>query len=399
MKTHKMSLYPDKQTEEKMIVTTELCRQTYNTLLGELNSQKEIDRSQIQGIIPDMKIADNRFQKLHSKTMQYECYRLFSNLSALVKSKDKKRKVGSLRYKGKKWFKTFTYNQSGFKLIYTGKRYQTLHLSKIGNIPIKCHRHINGKIKQITIKHEASGKWFASIIEETGSKPKIKAEIKKVVGIDVGLDNIIYDSDNHFIKNPRHLKKNEAKLKSLHRKMSYKKKGSKNRNKMRVRLARQYEKITNIRNDFLHKTSHYYVINYDAIGMENMPMTVKKNIFAKSRLDASWGKLRQYIAYKAESAGKLYVPVDYRGTTQICSQCGTRVRKELWDRTHKCICGFTVSRDYNSALEIKKRLIKEIGWEPSEYTLAEIPLTAELLQDRSTSYASVKQEAPFLGLG
>ena len=80
MKTHKMRLYPDKQTEKKMIETTELCRQTYNTLLGELNNQKEIDRSQIQGIIPDMKIADNRFQKLHSKTMQYECYRLFSNL-------------------------------------------------------------------------------------------------------------------------------------------------------------------------------------------------------------------------------------------------------------------------------------------------------------------------------
>jgi len=168
---------------------------------------------------------------------------------------------------------------------------------------------------------------------------------------------------------------------------------------MRICLARQYEKIANIRNDFLHKTSHYYVTNYDAIGMENMPMTVKNNIFAKSRLDASWGKLRQYIAYKAESAGKLYVPVDHRGTTQICSQCGTEVRKELWDRTHKCTCGFIAPRDYNSALEVKKRLIKEIGWESSEYTLVEMPLTAELLQDRSTSYASVKQEAPFLGLG
>ena len=396
MKTNRFRLYPDQQTEERMIETTELCRQTYNTLLGELNSQKEIDRSQIQGIIPDMKIADHQFQKLHSKTMQYECYRLFSNLQGLTKSKDNCRKVGSLRFKGKNWFKTFTYNQSGFKLIDTGKRYQTLHLSKIGNIPIKCHRHINGKIKQITIKHEASGKWFASIIEETGPKPKIKAEIKKVVGIDVGLDNIIYDSDNHFIKNPRHLNKNEAKLKSLHRKMSHKKKGSKNRNKMRVRLARQYERITNIRNDFLHKTSHYYVTNYDAIGMENMLMTVKNNLFAKSRLDASWGKLRQYIAYKAESAGKLYAPVDHRGTTQICSQCKIEVRKELWDRTHKCTCGFIAPRDYNSALEIKKRLIKKIGWESSEYKLVEIPLTAELLQNRSTSYASVKQEAPSL---
>ena len=92
MKTHRFRLYPDKQTEEKMIVTTELCRQTYNTLLGELNSQKEIDGTQIQGIIPDMKIADHQFQKLHSKTMQYECYRLFSNLQGLTKSKNNYKK-------------------------------------------------------------------------------------------------------------------------------------------------------------------------------------------------------------------------------------------------------------------------------------------------------------------
>ncbi|MDP1694834.1 MAG: zinc ribbon domain-containing protein, partial [Candidatus Woesearchaeota archaeon] len=113
-------------------------------------------------------------------------------------------------------------------------------------------------------------------------------------------------------------------------------------------------------------------------------------------LDASWGKLRQYIAYKAGSAGKLYVSVDHRGTTQMCSRCGIEVKKELWDRTHKCVCGFIVPRDYNSALEIKKRLIKQIGWEPSEYKLVEIPLTTELLQGRSTSYVSVKQEATSL---
>lgn len=130
-----------------------------------MNNQKEIDKSQIRGIIPDIKICEPKFKNLHSKAMQYECYRLFSNLRALAKTKGK-RKVGRLRFKGKGWFKTFSYNQSGFKLIQTGKRHQTLWLSKIGNIPIRCHRNIKGKIKQITIKKEASGKWFASVIEE-----------------------------------------------------------------------------------------------------------------------------------------------------------------------------------------------------------------------------------------
>ncbi|MBU4500990.1 MAG: helix-turn-helix domain-containing protein [Nanoarchaeota archaeon] len=130
MITHKFRLYPSKQQEAKLLETLDLCRQTYNILLYELHMQKVVDRSQIQGVIPDMKICDSSFKKLYSKTMQYECYRLFSNLSSLAKSKSK-RKVGRLRFKGKGWFKTFTYNQSGFKLVMTGKRCQTLKLSKI----------------------------------------------------------------------------------------------------------------------------------------------------------------------------------------------------------------------------------------------------------------------------
>ncbi len=200
MKTHEFRLYPSTAIEQKMLDARELCRQTYNMLLGELQQQEVIDKAQIQGIIPDIKIADHRFQNLYSKTMQYECYRLFSNLHGLAHSKGK-RKVGRLRFKGKGWFKTFTYNQSGFKLINTDKRHQTLHLSKIGDIPIRCHRKIKGTIKQITIKKEPSGKWFAFIITDE-KKTVLQQPIKKVVGIDVGLDNLIYDSDRNSIKNP-----------------------------------------------------------------------------------------------------------------------------------------------------------------------------------------------------
>jgi len=172
MRAHKFRLYPSKNIEQKMLNTLDLCRKTYNELLGLLNEQKVIDKARIQGVIPDMKICDSRYNQLYSKTMQYECYRLFSNLSALAQTKKNRRKVGSLRFKGKGWFKTFTYNQSGFKLIETGKRHQTLKLSKIGEISIRCHRKITGKIKQVTIKHEASGKWFASVLEQTDREVK-----------------------------------------------------------------------------------------------------------------------------------------------------------------------------------------------------------------------------------
>ena len=370
--TNKFRLYPNKETENKLLDNLELHRQTYNILLGELNNQKEIDKSQIQGIIPDIKICDSSFKNLHSKAMQYECYRLFSNLQALKKSKEK-RKVGRLRFKGKGWFKTFSYNQSGFKIIQTGKRHQTLWLSKIGNIPIRCHRNIKGKIKQITIKKESSGKWYASIIEERNITVP-RQEIKKVVGIDLGLTDVVYDSDNNKVTNPRNLKKTAEKLAKEQRRLSRKKKGSKNRIKARFTVARQYEKLVNTRDDFAHKLSRYYVNNYDAIGMEDMPITnMVHNKLSKHILDACWGRLRQFISYKAENAGKLYMPINYKGTTQRCSQCGADNPKELWQREHKChSCGFEVPRDYNSALEIRKLMLIEIGQELPKSTPVEM---------------------------
>ena len=388
--THRFRLYPSKQTEAKMLETLDICKQTYNVLLAELNNHKVIDKAQIQGILPDMKICDSKFRKVYSKTLQYECYRLFSNLSALVKTKQKGRKVGRLRFKGKNWFKTFTYNQSGFKIIKTGKRCQTLHLSKIGEIPIRCHRNIKGNIKQITIKREASGKWFASVMEERENNIN-KQPINKVVGIDLGLTDVVYDSDGKQISNPRHLKKQAEKLAFLQRKMSNKKKRSNNRNKWRIRLARQYEKLANTRDDFLHKISRHYVNSYDAIAMEDMPIInmVYNKRLAKHILDASWGRFRQFVSYKAESAGKLYMPVDYRGTTQRCSQCGAKVKKELWDREHKCECGFEVPRDYNSALEIKRLCLQKIGQELSKSTPVEM-----LALPHQRQPASLKQEDP-----
>jgi len=382
--TNKFRLYPSKEIENKLLDNLELHRQTYNILLAELNNQKEIDKAQIQGVIPDMKICDSRFKKLHSKAMQYECYRLFSNLQALRKSK-KKRKVGRLRFKGKGWFKTFTYNQSGFKLTQTGKRHQTLWLSKIGNIPIRCHRNINGKIKQITIKKESSGKWYASVIEEKNITIP-RQEIKKVVGIDLGLTDVVYDSDNNKITNPRHLKKTADKLAKVQRRLSKKEKGSNNRVKARLKVARQYERLTNIRDDFIHKLSRYYVNNYDAIGMEDMPIInmVHNKRLSKHILDACWGRFRQFISYKAENAGKLYLPINYRGTTKRCSQCGTNNPKELWQREHKCHnCGFIAPRDYNSALEIKRLMNMKIGQELPESTPMEmeaLPMVTSVIE-------------------
>ncbi|MDI6902461.1 MAG: hypothetical protein QMC77_01835 [Methanocellales archaeon] len=130
-------------------------------MLEGLNGQEKPDRLELQSRLPSLKEEHPELKNIYAKVLQYEVYRLFSNLRSLAMLKKNGKKIGKLRFKGKGWFKTFTYNQSGFKVIETGKRLDRLHLSKIGDIPIRTHRDVEGKIKQITIKRHRFGKWFA----------------------------------------------------------------------------------------------------------------------------------------------------------------------------------------------------------------------------------------------
>jgi len=149
--TYKFRMYPNKQVREKLDFALDICRQTYNNLLEEMNNQVKINRGEIQHKIVTLKETRPELKEVYSKTLQYECYRLFSNLSALRELKKKGHKVGRLRFKGKEWFKTMSYNQSGFSFEQDKKK-GLLHLSKIGNIKVKSHRLVEGSIKQVTLK-------------------------------------------------------------------------------------------------------------------------------------------------------------------------------------------------------------------------------------------------------
>lgn len=369
MLNYKFRLYPNKHKKEKLLYALELCRQTYNTLLGELNKQQIMDKAQIQGVIPDMKICDPELKKVYSKTLQYECYRLFSNLKTLSQLKKKGKKVGKLRFKGKGWFHSFTYNQSGFKIKLTGKRCQTLHLSKIGDIPIRVHRNVKGKVKQITIKKYNSGKWFAFVSVETQEKVE-KKPVKRVVGIDVGTNHFVTDSGGVYTEHPFFLKKSLKKLAREQRKLAKKNKGSNNRAKQRIKVASVYEKVMNQRGNFLHQLSRIYVNAYDCIVVEDLDIKglISISYNARNILDASWNKLIQMMSYKASRAGKTLIKVSPRGTTQRCSKCGKTVEKTVWVRTHKCShCGLEIDRDYNSAIEIRNLGLQKVGQELPDF--------------------------------
>ena len=180
-RVYKFRLYPTKKQQDIMFKQLNLCRFAYNQLLEELGRNKS--KKHIQHYILDLKVKYPELKQVYSKTLQYECYKLFSNITGLKQSKKKGNKIGKLRFKGRDWFKTICYNQSGFKLIQRDKRYNLLHLSKIGDIRLLQHREIEGKIKGIIIKRKVDS-WEAHII--TDGKYQIDKG-DKVIGIDLGV--------------------------------------------------------------------------------------------------------------------------------------------------------------------------------------------------------------------
>jgi putative transposase len=353
-------------------------------MLHELNEQVVIDKAQIQAMLPDLKICEPRFREVYSKTLQYECYRLFSNLSALRVLKQNKKKVGRLRFKGKGWFKTITYNQSGFSLEHTYKKNGRLKLSKVGDIRIRIHRKVEGKIKQITIKKE-NDKWFAFVISDEVRRLE-KGD--KVLGIDLGINHYLVDSEGNKVEHPKFYEKSLPKLQQAYKQLFRKKKGSKNRLKAKKHLNKIYEKLNNQRRDFLHKITNDLIKKSKVIVVEDLNikgMMMQKYFNAKNIADSSWNKFIQILEYKAESANVPVIKVNPKNTTKLCSNCGALKSMHLWDRTYRCAeCGYEANRDENSAINILSQ------------GLAHVETKSDFL---SREQLSMKQEALSLEVG
>ncbi len=382
MISYKYRLYPNKEQLVKLDFALDICRQAYNTMLGELRDQTTIDRNMIQSILPDLKICEPKFKEVYSKTLQYECYKLFSNLSALSALKKQGRKVGILGFKGKNFFDTMTYNQSGFELEHIYKKNGRLKLSKIGDIKIRLHRLPEGNIKQITIKR-INDKWFASVISDGIRKLE---HGDKILGIDLGINHYHVDSEGNKVEHPKIYEKMQGKLRVVHKNLSRKKKGSKNRLKARKKLSRIYEKLNNQRNDFLHKTTTNLIKRCKIIVIEDLNikgMMEQRYFNAKNIADSSWNKFIQMLEYKVENSGVQLIKVNPRNTTKTCSNCGHIQKIPLWMRIYKCEnCLFEMCRDENSAINIKQKGLSQ--------ELAHV----EIMSDSSSEgQLSMKQEA------
>lgn len=375
MLSYKIRLYPTKTQESRLDGAIESCRILYNDFIFESRlAYKEgykLNFDELQRMIPYMIPKD----KIYSKAAQMVLWQFYNNLKVLSSLSNKGKRIGKLRFKPKSRFHSINYNQSGFNLLSDN----ILKLSKIGQIKCIIHRKILGKIKEIHVKKEITGIWYAIVVCENEIKSTCSLFRKKIVGIDVGINNYCYDSDGHVIKHPQILKNSEEKLKRSQRRLSRKVKGSSNGRKEKIRLDKIHQKIKYQRNDFLHKISKYYVDNYDTIFVEDLKIQnmVKNNHLAKSISDSSWNSFFQKLEYKAANAGILFTKVAPHGTSQSCSNCGRIVKKTLAIRTHHCpYCGLVIDRDYNASLNIKQRGIDSLPMGCREVTpLERIPLT------------------------
>jgi putative transposase len=367
---------PSKIVQERFEQTLYHCRQLYNGALQERIGAYQINRISIsyqdqQNQLPDIRQDNPEYKDIHSQVLQDILKRLDKTFKAFFGRVKKGVKTGFPRFKGQNFFDSFCYPQSGFSL--TGNK---LTLSKIGKVKIKLSRFVIGKVKTCTIKREID-KWFVIFTVETLPEPLPKTG--ESVGLDMGISAFATLSDDTQIDNFKYYESTQKRLRIAQRRVSRRKKGSHRRRKAVCALRKIHQKIKNQRSDFQHKVSTYLVKTYDVICIEKLSIFgMSRGILSKQVHDVSWGSFFQKLKSKAECADKRVIEVNPHYTSQDCSACRNRVKKDLSVRVHHCLqCGLVLDRDYNAAINIKNtalgQSVESVKWAVAPCLLSESP--------------------------
>ena len=375
---YRYRLKPTDELHERLAWTVDTCRQVYNHFLHRLNRVDGTTAYSEQSRLPDLKREWDDLNDVHSKVLQKVVQRLYDNLSTLKGRKDNGYRVGELRWKAPQEYRSIKYSQTGFKLNNTSGRL-VLSLSKIGDIPMVYHREVpnDATIKEVVVKQEPTGEWFAVLgIETENDAPPKSENPEQCVGIDVGILKYAHDSDGTAVEGPD-LSEERERLERAQRELSRKEHGSANYRKQQRVVAQRYANLKRKRRDFLHKLSNYYAQEYDLVAVEDLDakelMELPSN--SRNRAGAAWGRFLRMLEYKCEREGTYFAAVDPRGTTKECSECGVETDKPLWVREHSCpSCGFKTDRDLNAAYNILSRGLDQVGVVHSDSMPAETAL-------------------------
>ncbi len=245
---------------------------------------------------------------------------------------------------------------------------QQVYLPKVGWVKARCHRPLSGQVKTVTVSMTPTGKYFASILSEDEREappPPKEVDAERIVGIDLGLNDLTVECGGAKQANPRFAKQAARNLRRKQKALSRKKKGSANRNKARMKVAKAHERTANARHDFQHKLSKHLVDKNHAICVETLRVKhmLKNRRLARSISDAAWGELVRKLEYKSDWYGTHFIRIDpFYPSTKTCSHCGTKeLTLDLSDRAWTChACGYHHDRDINAAINIKAQGILQL---------------------------------------
>lgn len=381
LRAYKYRIYPTADQKILFAKTFGCCRFVYNWALNlkieaYKNNNESLSNVYLTNLMKsELKQENEWLSEVNSQSLQSS----LRNLDTAYKNFFCDKKVGFPRFKSRKNNQSFHCPQH-CSVDFDGS---TISIPKAKSIPAILHRPFKGTVKTVTISMTPSGRYFASVLVDMsiGKFLLQPIEAETSLGIDLGISSLAICSDGRAFENPKNLKHSEALLKRRQKQLSRKQKGSANRDKARVKVARIHEKITNQRKDHLHKVTH--ALTHDSqvrtICIEdlNVKGMVRNHHLAGSISDASFGLFRTLLEYKCKWYGVNLVVIDrFAPSSKTCRRCGYVYKGlKLSERSWTCPeCGTHHDRDFHAACNIKEFGLKTLPTERGEVKPVDCPL-------------------------
>ena len=318
-------------------ISSNECSRNLTILKQELEWLKEPDKCALQNALKDLDASYKNF---------------FRNPSHF----------GFPKFKSKRDnHKSYRTSFSNGNIKFLQKRIQ---LPKLGLVKFRDKQIPQGRILNATISQDPSGKYFCSLCCTDVFVDNLPST-GLVVGIDLGLKDFLITSNGDKVANPKYLSKSLEKLAKLQRELARKPSKSNRHEKARIKVARQYEKITNQRRDFLRKLSTQLIRENDIICMEDLKVSnmIKNHKLARAISDVSWSEFRRQLEYKCKwNNTELRIVDKYFPSSKLCYECGSiKTDLKLSDRVYKCECGNVIDRDYQASLNLRDAQTYEIA--------------------------------------
>ncbi|MBO5376127.1 MAG: transposase [Bacilli bacterium] len=362
-KAYKFRLYPNDKQKELIHKTFGCTRFIYNYFLNECKENEYQKAYDMCNKLKELLIEYPFLKEVDSCSLRNSIFNLEDSYKNFFEKRSNYPKFKS-KFNKQSYRTTCirsSYKGNGYSNIEIDLKNRKIKLPKLGLVDIRGYRNlynINGKIINVTVEKETTNKYYVSVIVEEVEVINKKKNPTSIVGIDLGIKDLVVTSNGEKYTNPKEIKKHEKRLKRLQKKLSRQIRESNNYYKTKLRISRLHSKIKNSRRHNLIEIVNRIVKEHDIIISEKLKvkeMSSNHNL-AKQILDASFNKICNLLKWKAKLEGKYYYQVDaYYPSSKICSHCGNKTKKtsNLSIRKWECInCGYENDRDINASINI-----------------------------------------------